>query len=477
MDRWVSGSRTLVAALVVASFLSAPLVGEPVFRLGTVSARAGAAELTVPLEVIPEEAAPVAGWSAVVSYDPAVMSAVAVEKARPADVFGFRTPERHGMPGILIVWALYSLADDPERMLSAEAGGVVANLRFCVLESAKTGTYPITFLLQSPQGDRYRTLATSFEGGYATGVPDVEAGVVAIGGDAAPAGPCVPEAPVPPPPALNGTFELVGGSAVRGLPATVPFTLSADQDVIGFSFSVDFDEEVLEAGVAAQGAAPVQPVYMGHLGDPDGSRHEYEHFEWNNSNETPGSAGVDEGFVTGAVVFDLESRSFFLPPGEDHEVLRLIFYVKPKAPLGPTEVRFEDGAPFLSITQKNAFLAAGSTGYPEFVSATVFIHARLNIIGDVSPFRFIRGDSNLDGKVDIADSVRTFMFLFLGAEAPGCLEAADATDDGTLDISDGIRILSYAFTSSAGIPHPGPRDCGHDLTADELGCRAYPACP
>ena len=91
----------------------------------------------------------------------------------------------------------------------------------------------------------------------------------------------------------------------------------------------------------------------------------------------------------------------------------------------------------------------------------------------VIPARFRRGDANSDGKVDISDAIRTFMFLFLGASAPRCLDTSDANDDGSVDISDGLHILNDFFREGTGIPDPGPFGCGIDPTYDGLGCETY----
>ncbi|MEM7263509.1 MAG: hypothetical protein AAF488_16090 [Planctomycetota bacterium] len=93
------------------------------------------------------------------------------------------------------------------------------------------------------------------------------------------------------------------------------------------------------------------------------------------------------------------------------------------------------------------------------------------------PHRFRRGDVNTDARVDISDPIRTFMFLFLGADPPNCLDAADANDDGAVDLSDGILVLLDFFRSDTAIPSPGPANCGPDGTPDRLNCDAYDVCP
>lgn len=95
---------------------------------------------------------------------------------------------------------------------------------------------------------------------------------------------------------------------------------------------------------------------------------------------------------------------------------------------------------------------------------------------------FHRGDSNADGTVNITDAILTLSFLFLGAESPTCLEAANTNNDARLDIADGISLLAYLFLGSEppAPPGPPPGRCGFDPdnpgSADDLGCDAYGPC-
>ncbi len=82
---------------------------------------------------------------------------------------------------------------------------------------------------------------------------------------------------------------------------------------------------------------------------------------------------------------------------------------------------------------------------------------------------FLRGDSNLDGELDISDPVSTLFYLFLGEATLPCLDAADADDDGTLSITDGVRTLLYLFRGGEALPEPSSRP-GLDPTPDTLDC-------
>lgn len=95
---------------------------------------------------------------------------------------------------------------------------------------------------------------------------------------------------------------------------------------------------------------------------------------------------------------------------------------------------------------------------------------------DLPARRFIRGDSNASGAVDILDPVTALGHLFLGEEATSCRKALDANDDGTVNIADPIHLLTFLFIGGAEIPAPG-RSCGEDPTPDGLSCNGHAPCP
>lgn len=83
---------------------------------------------------------------------------------------------------------------------------------------------------------------------------------------------------------------------------------------------------------------------------------------------------------------------------------------------------------------------------------------------------FRRGDSNMDGTVNIADPVSALAVLFRGAPMPYCPDAADANDDGQLDISDPVSMLRSLFMGTGLLPAPSLA-AGFDATGDQLFCR------
>ncbi len=92
--------------------------------------------------------------------------------------------------------------------------------------------------------------------------------------------------------------------------------------------------------------------------------------------------------------------------------------------------------------------------------------------------RFIRGESNGDGAVDISDPVHTLGFLFLhDPMSLACVDASDSNDDGELDISDPVHTLIVLFAGTLEMPFPGTEECGEDPTPDAFGCDEFSACP
>src|SRR2546422_7637202 len=78
--------------------------------------------------------------------------------------------------------------------------------------------------------------------------------------------------------------------------------------------------------------------------------------------------------------------------------------------------------------------------------------------------------------LDISDAIFTLEFLFLGGRGPRCQKSADSDDSGRLDITDSITLLARLFLGGAPLRPPFAA-CGEDPTADDLGCRSFPACP
>ncbi len=102
----------------------------------------------------------------------------------------------------------------------------------------------------------------------------------------------------------------------------------------------------------------------------------------------------------------------------------------------------------------------------------IWDNLRVDLVSETS---FIRGDSNTDETMNIADAIYILSYLFASGPGISCLDAADANDDGGVDLADGVYILQNLFASGPAISPPSP-DCGIDPTEDELGCLEYLPC-
>lgn len=110
------------------------------------------------------------------------------------------------------------------------------------------------------------------------------------------------------------------------------------------------------------------------------------------------------------------------------------------------------------------------------------LRPRLTEIGP----RFVRGDANSDGRIDVSAAVCIFDYLFRGGPEPACFDAADANDaePDAVDSSDGIYLLRWLFLKGPAPPAPRPSqpnyhagDCGIDPTEDALpDCSAPAVC-
>ena len=89
--------------------------------------------------------------------------------------------------------------------------------------------------------------------------------------------------------------------------------------------------------------------------------------------------------------------------------------------------------------------------------------------------KFLRGDANDNGIVNIADAVTVLSYLFGDGARPECKDAYDANDDGTLNLADAIAILSHLFAHAGSLPPPFDA-CGQDPSNDNLDCQKYESC-
>ena len=75
--------------------------------------------------------------------------------------------------------------------------------------------------------------------------------------------------------------------------------------------------------------------------------------------------------------------------------------------------------------------------------------------------RFVRGNSNGDAAVNLADAVYSFRALFLSPMRGPCADAEDANGDGRVNIADPLHLLNFQLLGGPPPPAPFPR-CGEE---------------
>ena len=256
--------------------------------------------------------------------------------------------------------------------------------------------------------------------------------------------------------------------AAPGFPTTIAVygrihMLPAADPVQGWSVSISSSCEIVRATVDGTAGADVNA-------DPPGQRS--GGFE---KTEIVDPARWDGFGAVSAVVLSFATPVALDPTTGPHRILRLdaIAALEPDGSCSECALSYTDGLFIRRSGQpvNNQILANGVPRTPVLGSLGI----------EVCPSPFFRGDATGEGALNISDGIAIFGYLFLGSEAPGCLEAADANDDARLDIADGIAILSYLFVDGAAPPAPGPpgpTGCGVDPvdSSGYLGCESYGGC-
>ena len=153
-----------------------------------------------------------------------------------------------------------------------------------------------------------------------------------------------------------------------------------------------------------------------------------------------------------------------------HEPMEMEHTVTSGAPGGTPGTIEEPGALFDELSSDSLPVFEYTFETPQTLPYFCAPHWPFGMDGFVIIQRFfIRGDSNDDGSVGIADAVTTLDYLFQSATTPTCLDALDANDDGGVDLGDAIWTLAYLF--SGGDAPPAPFDeAGADRSDDDLTC-------
>ncbi|MGE3166344.1 MAG: PKD domain-containing protein [Planctomycetota bacterium] len=226
-----------------------------------------------------------------------------------------------------------------------------------------------------------------------------------------------------------------------------PILVTSTNDIAGFQIVVEFDNAVTtfnEATLANTFIDPLDPefIFMGSDTPPPG----------------PGS----RFYVALIIDFEVPIEGRVLPAGQRMPLLFMKYDVPIGISVGTTRpLTFRDDLYPVGNPLDNIISIDGGFSVNPFLS-----HGSVTVAAP--GVTFLRGDSNRNSAVDLADAIFTLAFLFSGGAPPTCPDSSDVNDDGQINVADAISLLSYLFSGGQIPRYPFP-GVGLDPTADVLG--------
>lgn len=148
-------------------------------------------------------------------------------------------------------------------------------------------------------------------------------------------------------------------------------------------------------------------------------------------------------------------------------------------------VTFNGDEILFEVDEEEVFTVFDNTYRAGYMGLWVYQNSTVMMIDDfvvdegddvVTDPQFMRGDVNVDGKIDLADAISILQFSF-SEGLLACVNSADTNDDGKINLADPITLLTYQFSNGDDFPPPFEA-CGEDPTPDtpDLGCESYSLC-
>ena len=126
-----------------------------------------------------------------------------------------------------------------------------------------------------------------------------------------------------------------------------------------------------------------------------------------------------------------------------------------------TALSWSNGLGSGSLSVSNV-VVVDSVGEP-----ATFDHGLITLVPQATPETLLRGDTNIDGSINVSDAITLLdAFLFNGPTL-SCLDAADTDDNGQINIADAILLLNHVFGGTQNPAAPFP-NCGVDPTDNDI---------
>jgi len=434
LDLNADGSLEVVAAGAQEIHNLLPLAGvqalgaEDRFELFADDSQARQGDKGVAVLVRSTSTRPLDGYSAAMGYAPDVLSPLSV--STEGTVTGtsgveFSDFERYFADGAVSYKVIVEFGAPFEgRTIPAGENQLLFRILFDASETAPLGDSPIRFL----ESVGAQNIPTAFLIGSESVRPQTRDSKVSI---------------LPPkePPPTGNRMKLENARAKAGEQGTVPVLGTSARKASGFTTIISFDPQVL------------QVLELGLEGTPVGA---YEP-----DLIVPEVRNAD-GFAIMTVIFELfpPFERIGLEAGVEHVLFNVRFQVSAEAAPGVYPLQFINGAG--NPPKHNIFVfEEGVSEFPDLVLGSLTVE-------EPGP-RFIRGDVDTGGKVNLGDAVALTDHLFRGGTEPPCLDAGDTDDNGKLELTDAIFLLNHLFKGgpAPGAPYP---EAGTDPSEDDLGC-------
>ena len=267
---------------------------------------------------------------------------------------------------------------------------------------------------------------------------------------------------VSPPATTNDTVRVGNVSGSPGDAIRIPIYVTPEKDIEAFQLILAYDPTLFEPDPLSpreSTSAFADTVYEGHFDE----------------NRAPGFVYTSTEIEPNTVVFGfipsfVDSDWDLLAENGEQLVVHINGVIAADAPTD-TEVALEltNGEGGDGVGPDNLVNELTHLGDARFVSVMPqLVDGMLQIVAP-SEALFIRGDSNANSQLELADAIVTLSYLFLGATPPACFDAADTDDDGALALNDPVLLLNFLFLGGETIAAPFPAP-GADPTSDALGC-------
>lgn len=196
------------------------------------------------------------------------------------------------------------------------------------------------------------------------------------------------------------------------------------------------------------------------------SAEKYFHLGFNQTEiaDSSTSSGRPYGVISAVVLAWTESRT--LPPVGTETILDITLeaYEPQEDEDLSAELAFQDGLRGSGQPVLNTIVVHGDTHLAcNSGLARIEVGSRLR-----REVHFVRGNSNDDAKVNIADAMWILNEIFHSGPKSTCEDAADANNDGHVDSADAMYLIEHQFRGGSSPPAPYP-DCGSDPEGDGDG--------